>query len=598
MQGRTRILRGAHSGDPRSHRGLIVASRHALAIACGALLIGATSALASGSTPASGAGSTSHSITAHSAAPVTTSRENDVTLDFVSADINDVLKALAVQSGANIVSSTEVKGTITVSLSHVTLEQALDMVARLSGYQYAKVNNTYVVGTPHGIESFSGPGGSSAAPQVTEVVALHYATVDDASGLIKTRFPDVQVSAGQQINDAKLGTGETAILLTGPQDVVDQAKQLVDSLESSLSDRVASESTETYMVKYAVINDLIGILNTLVPSLVVTPGPGLAFNQVAPSASAAASSSSSFTAGSASTGSTSGTTYSPGSGSSSGSSSSSSSSGSGSGVSVSAQLSQATPRVLLLTGTAADIGKARDILAKVDVKPAQLLYETKVTEISDDNKNNIGLNWNFTGASETIGETTGKSLNVLYGKFARTPISDLATVTLDALISDGKAKVLADPNIGAIDGYPAYVFIGDTLNYIQSITSSTTGENITTASVQVGITLRVTGKLSNDGYITLNIHPEVSTVSQWVDVTGGGELPDIATRYADTTIRVKDGETIAIGGLIQDQDLVNLYKVPVLGDLPFFGQLFRDRQDHHTKDEVVFFLKTSVMKDS
>ncbi len=75
-------------------------------------------------------------------------------------------------------------------------------------------------------------------------------------------------------------------------------------------------------------------------------------------------------------------------------------------------------------------------------------------------------------------------------------------------------------------------------------------------------------------------------------------MPDIATRYADTTIRVKDGETIAIGGLIQQQDLVNISKVPFFGDLPFFGNFFKDTKHNITKNEVVFFLKTSVMKES
>ena len=73
---------------------------------------------------------------------------DDVTLDFVAADINDVLKALALQTHTNIVSGTDVKGTITVSLAHVSLEEALDMISKLSGYQYAKVGRTYVVGSP------------------------------------------------------------------------------------------------------------------------------------------------------------------------------------------------------------------------------------------------------------------------------------------------------------------------------------------------------------------------------------------------------------------------------------------------------------------
>lgn len=264
--------------------------------------------------------------------------------------------------------------------------------------------------------------------------------------------------------------------------------------------------------------------------------------------------------------------------------------------------------MLILTGNPDDLARAQQILAQVDVKPAMILYEAKVTEINDQDQRDIGLNWDFQTATTTVGElgaqgilggvtgTAGAPIEL--GTFSRTPISDLATATLDALFTNGDAKLLADPNIAAINGFPASVFIGDTVNYIQSITSSTTGQNVTTASVNVGVTLRVTGKVNPDGYITLNIHPEVSSISSYLSTPGGGELPNIATRFADTTVRVKDGETIAIGGLIQTSDILNITKVPLFGDLPFFGPLFRDTQHSKQTTEVVFFLKTSILKDS
>jgi type II secretory pathway component GspD/PulD (secretin) len=511
---------------------------------------------------------------------------SNISLDFVSADINDVLKALAVQSGANIVSSTDVKGDVTVSLNHVTLEQALDMVARLSGFQYAKANNAYVIGTPTSIASFSNA--STDVSQVTEVIPLHYATVDDATGLIKQRYPTLQVSTGTQIAGNKVGATNAAVVLTGDEASVEAGKQLVDSLESNLSDRIAEQQTETYVPHFAALSDLITVLNTLVPSLLVIPGPGNGFSASAPSAGAAAASSSASAAGTTSTGSSS-----PSSGTSSGGGSTP-----GGGLT--------GPTMLLLTGSQTDIDHAKLILAKVDLKPAMILYEAKVTEINDQDQKNIGINWSFNTATTTIGEQgtvgdlggvgTDSSSPVNLGRFTRTPISNLATATLDALFTNGDAKLLADPNIEAIDGFPANVFIGDTVNYVQSITTSTTGENVTTASVNVGVTLRVTGKVNPDGYVTLNIHPEVSTISSYLSTPGGGQLPNIATRFADTTVRVKDGETIAIGGLIQNNDIVNITKVPFFGDLPFVGQLFRDTQHGRNKTEVVFFLKTTIDK--
>ena len=173
----------------------------------------------------------------------------------------------------------------------------------------------------------------------------------------------------------------------------------------------------------------------------------------------------------------------------------------------------------------------------------------------------------------------------------------LSRFKLNALFTNGDARLLSSPNISALDGQPAAVFIGDSITYVSSVTTGPTGQNITTATVNAGIKLLVTGKVNNDGYVTMNIHPEVSTPTFKPSI-GGAVLPDISTREATTTLRVKDGDTIAIGGLISDQDIKNVSKVPFLGDLPFFGQLFRDSQTSHARNEIVIFVKVSIQKDA
>ena len=270
----------------------------------------------------------------------------------------------------------------------------------------------------------------------------------------------------------------------------------------------------------------------------------------------------------------------------------------------------ATPS-LLLTGAEADLVRARQILATVDVRPAQISYEAKITEVNLSAIKNLGLAYSFAGARTRIGEGRDNIVNgpptlgdsgyagrpFKFGTFSRTAVGDFVDIQLDALAQDGNIKVLSNPNISALDGQPAAVFIGDNVTYVSSITSSPTGQNVTTATVSAGIKLYVTGKVNNDGYVTLNVHPEVSTVS-FKTAIGGAQLPNISTREATTTLRVKDGETIAIGGLISQQDVKNVQKVPILGDLPFLGQLFRDTQTAHNRDEVIIFIKVSIQKDA
>jgi type IV pilus assembly protein PilQ len=95
----------------------------------------------------------------------------------------------------------------------------------------------------------------------------------------------------------------------------------------------------------------------------------------------------------------------------------------------------------------------------------------------------------------------------------------------------------------------------------------------------------------------MNIRPEVSVVTSFLDVPGGGRLPQVARRYADTSIRVKDGETIIIGGLIREDDLKVVKKVPLLGELPILGFLFTNYKQNKTRNEVVIIITPRIVKD-
>lgn len=511
---------------------------------------------------------------------------NDVTLDFVAADINDVLKALAVQTRSNVVSGNDVKGNVTVSLSHVTLDEALDMISKLSGYQYARVGRTYVVGSPASIATLA-QSGVARAPAVTAVLAFNYADPTDLGATIHDRYPNVKATPGK----AAGGSGAGGVLVvTGTESDVDSVRRLVADQEAALSKGIAASKTEVYNIKYAAADDLQSVLTRLVPGLVVTPGPSMGFNLKAPTtADASGTTTTTATYGTPAAGATSVT-------------------GTGN-LPV-----KPTTSSLLLTGSDGDIARARTILAQVDLKPAQINFEAKVTEVNRNSAKQLGLKYDFSQAATRIGEKTdnlgggkptlgdngfnGARRIFNFGTLSRTAISGLVNVSLDAMINNGDAKLLSDPNISAVDGQPAAVFIGDTIRYVSSITQTPTGQTVTTSSVDVGIKLFVTGKVSDDGYVTVNLHPEVSLIRGYLNVPGGGQLPQVSTREATTTVRVKDGDTIAIGGLISDQDIKNVQKVPFLGDLPFIGNLFRDVNHTSNRNEVVIFVKVSVQKDA
>lgn len=259
-------------------------------------------------------------------------------------------------------------------------------------------------------------------------------------------------------------------------------------------------------------------------------------------------------------------------------------------------------RLLLLTGKDIDVKRAKEMLSQLDVRPPQFVYEARLVEVNKDDVSQLGLKFDL-GRAIQIGENDGggqpnTAINAVDGarkltggSIFRTPYS--VATQIDALATKGKANILARPTLSALDGNQAVTFIGDQVPYVisQSI-GANGGLNIQTGIASAGIRLQVSGRSNGDGTMTIYVHPEISTITQFV-----GGLPQISTRFVDTTIRVKNGETIAIGGLVQKQDIDNMRKIPGLGDLPILGQLFRSTDKRTKESEVLIFITCSLSKD-
>jgi len=156
-------------------------------------------------------------------------------------------------------------------------------------------------------------------------------------------------------------------------------------------------------------------------------------------------------------------------------------------------------------------------------------------------------------------------------------------------VNSGAGRVLAEPRIRVVNGSSGQIFIGDTVTYLVSRDVTPTGTSVNTSQIQAGVRLEVAPRIVGDGTVLLGINTEVSTLTS---LSGG--LPSTSERRARTSVMVKDGETIAIGGLLKDEDIESLRKFPFLGDLPFFGNLFRSRSKSKKHSELVIFLTTRL----
>jgi len=523
----------------------------------------------------------------------------NISLNFLGADINDVLKALSIQSGRNIVAGKDVKGEVTVNLNNVSLDEAMDYIAKLSGYTYAKTNDTYLVASKESIQGMTGGAGPQA---VTQVFALHYAKVDDVVRILGKIFPDLKTSTAQ---DAKAGSepGKAApdagngasgsgsqsklldfLVVSAPPDTMKNAATMINQMEESVKDSWAGLTTEIYMVKYGVPSMIRDCVSKLVPGVMIelVPSPGYAYpvwsEAGARDASMASKTAMSFGA-----------------------------SGSSSAGSDSGENKDKLTRALTISGPAEQVTRALDLAERLDIKAPMINIEAKVTSINKSGEEQLGLKWNWSDISffegltdyatstNTGGAAGENNQNVVrsHSLWSRQPLNFGAV--LDALVTNGNAKVLASPNLLCVEGVTGKFFVGDDVTYIQRIETTATGQNITTDTKSVGVQLKVTATVSPDGFVTLDLHPEVSTLK--LTTTQGMTLPTVSRRSTDHVVRVKDGATIAIGGLIRSDEVLEMSKVPLLGDLPFLGKLFQHKSKTTSESEVVMFITAKVVKD-
>ncbi|MBU1180990.1 MAG: secretin and TonB N-terminal domain-containing protein [Proteobacteria bacterium] len=244
---------------------------------------------------------------------------------------------------------------------------------------------------------------------------------------------------------------------------------------------------------------------------------------------------------------------------------------------------------IVAIGTETQIKDIEEYIEIIDQAPQQVMIEVLVVEYTDSKAIDFGLsgsyqNKRFKGALGATGALGGDINLKGVGMFPED-----FSVSLKAQVSKGKAKVRANPQIATINGKEASINVGWVGYY--EITSGTQDNPITSLqSIQAGIVMRIVPWANSLGEITTELHQEVSGA-----VPGAQGLPEVTKRTVDTTIRVYDGETIVIGGLIQSEDQKNSKRIPLLGDIPIVGWLFGDTSTSKRKSELVTYITPHIL---
>lgn len=283
---------------------------------------------------------------------------------------------------------------------------------------------------------------------------------------------------------------------------------------------------------------------------------------------------------------------------------------------------------LIVRATSAQISQVESVLKELDVRRAQVLIQAAIVEVSGDNAAQLGVQWaagdpsrgvgiiNFNNAGASIANlaiaaTTGRFDQAGIGNGAAIGLGTSRTdsdgnrtfygALIQALNSVTDANLLSTPSIMTLDNQEAKIVVGQNVPFITGSTA-TVGSGVTNPFTtierqDVGITLKVTPTLSGGGTILLAVEQEVSSV---VPSAEGVNSADLITnkRSIKTTILADDGQTIVLGGLVQDDVTKSVSKVPLLGDIPGLGVLFRSTSDSRIKRNLLVFLQPTVIRDT
>jgi type IV pilus secretin PilQ/predicted competence protein len=264
---------------------------------------------------------------------------------------------------------------------------------------------------------------------------------------------------------------------------------------------------------------------------------------------------------------------------------------------------------LIVTDIPSQFPQIEETIAKLDEPASQVMIEAEVLEVSTSLLKNLGVEWSgkfgsFVGGNQTTAFPFGhlptgvdRAENAKYGIISM----DVLSTVLNILEQDTKTKLLARPRILTLNNQTAEIKItsntavASTIRWESATAGGITEQYQEPERIETGVTLAVTPTINKNNYITMIVKPEVTepVTSKFFP----GIFVDPHTRSADTTIRVRDGETVVIGGLINSTDTTTKKKIPLLSELPLIGKAFKNNNVDRSGKELIIFITPHIVKD-
>jgi type II secretory pathway component GspD/PulD (secretin) len=426
-----------------------------------------------------------------------------ITIDARDAEIGDVIRMIAAESGTNIVPDASIKAQrITFRLRDVDADTALATLAQAYDLQIHRDGAVVIVGAAAEMNRRYLESGAGSGAQTT-VFALTRAKPDDVAAALLAALPAGTVALADKRT--------ASVIVTTSEPATTRARRIVAALDRDVAPGSGAVTTAAIALHNEKPADVVKALRGALPDT-----PALADD---PSNS------------------------------------------------------------VIVSGSSDAVATARALLAGLDRPGRQVMFEVKVTDVKpNDDSANVGVE--FGGAGFGAGAQ---------GQFpyflAKSSI--VVNAQINALVQTGRAQILATPRIATLNNREATLLVGEQYPVV-TVNQQTGFPSVQT--IDVGVQLRLTPSIGDDGVITADLHPSYSQI-----IGFNANFPIIANRKVDATLRVRDGETIVLGGLFEDTSSETIAKLPWLGDLPMLGGFFRNKQTSHQRDEVVFLITPHIL---
>lgn len=456
-----------------------------------------------------------------------------VSLDVIEPmEVADLLKFLALKGELNLIVGREVAGSTKLMLKDVALGDALEIVLAANGLAYEVKGNIINVMTDKEYRELHGEGFYER--KQAKIIELKYASPKNVAQILA----EIKSSIGKIVADDVTGT---LVLIDTPEKILEM-EAVIRKAELPTIQRQMPTVTTNFVLQYATVEDI---------EPQITPMLTKDLGQVR---------------------------------------------------------GDKRTKTLIVTDLPHIVTKVGQMVAAFDVVKKQVFIEAKIVNVRLSDEFQMGVNWDylFQGLDPRFSLSAASQFplldladNAQRGTLSYHTIAagnDVNSV-IEALQTVGDTKLLSNPHIAVLDGEEASIKVIQTQPYaeLQFESGSTNIVGKTYKFIDVGVTLGVTPRINEQGFITVNIKPDVSSIIGTYDTASGQGVPIVKKSVAETSVSVKDGVTIIIGGLIDEVDTKTTVGLPLLSRIPFLGALFRTTTIVKQNSELIVLLTPRIV---